>query len=409
MTVTRCTRRIALVAFLAGSTTLSATGCTSGGMSMASLNPFKKSTESVAAAPPASSTIPGKLAAMKQTATGQVSSVGMASKNAITKTKTGVTNFFTGKKTSTDAAGNPLASDDPTRLDSPANVGPDVFVAQGQLWETTGDFAKAMQSYTRALEAEPKNTAALASVARLHFRQENYQPAADFFRRAIDQNPNAADLHNDYGLTQAKLGDLAGATQSISKALTLAPGTSRFANNLANVKYDSGDSQGSLAVLMQHNKPAVAHFNMAYLHYKAGKLADAKTHLAEVVKYEPQAAGDSSVGKAVARSKEMLAQIEGPATRIADAGAKASVVAGQFMNAFQQPVQQSNMQGNTQPAPAIQATAITGNPANPPQWMGGQTTTTPPAVNPTSPAPKPQTGAAAPQTPFTLPSGFYNQ
>ncbi len=32
---------------------------------------------------------------------------------------------------------------------------------------------------------------------------------------------------------------------------------------------------------MQHNKPAVAHFNMAYLHYKAGKLADAKTHLTD--------------------------------------------------------------------------------------------------------------------------------
>jgi tetratricopeptide (TPR) repeat protein len=350
----------------------------------------------------------GKLATMRQTATGQVSSVGMASKNAFTKTKNGVTGLFTGKKSSVDSAGNPLAADDPTRLDSPASVGPDVFVAQGQLWETTGDFPKAMQSYTRALETEPKNTAALASVARLHFRQENYQPAADFFRRAIEQNPNAADLHNDYGLTQAKLGDMAGATQSITKALSLAPGTSRFANNLANVKYDSGDSQGALAVLMQHNKPAVAHFNMAYLHYKAGKLPEAKTHLAEVVKYEPQAAGDSSVSKAVARSKEMLAQIEGPATRIAEAAPKAAAAAGQFMNAFQQPVQQSNLQGSAAPAPAIQATAISPSASTPPQWMGSQGSTTP-ALNTPPAVPKTQPAAGTPQTPFTLPSGFYNQ
>jgi len=399
-------RRIALVAFLAGCTSLSSTGCTSGGMSMASLNPFKKTTDPVAAVPPASSTIPGKLAAMKQSATGQASSVGMASKNAFTKTKNGVTGLFKGKTESTDASGTPLSADDPTRLDSPASVGPDVFVAQGQLWETTGDFPKAMQSYTRALEGEPKNAAALASVARLHFRQENYQPAADYFRRALEQSPNAADLHNDYGLTQAKLKDMAGATQSITKALTLAPGTSRFANNLANVKYDSGDSQGSLAVLMQHNKPAVAHFNMAYLHYKAGKLPEAKTHLAEVVKYEPQAAGDSSVGKAVARSKEMLAQIEGPATRIAQAAPKAAEAAGQFMNAFQQPVQQSNLQGATGTAPAMQATAIAPNAGSSPQWMGSPAT--PPGAVPAQ-APKTPPGTTAPQTPFTLPPNFYNQ
>jgi len=329
----------------------------------------------------------------------------MASKNALTKTKNGVTGLFKGKSEATDASGTPLSADDPTRLDSPASVGPDVFVAQGQLWETTGDFPKAMQSYTRALEAEPKNTAALASVARLHFRQENYQPAAEFFRRAIEQNPNAADLHNDYGLTQAKLKDMAGATQSITKALTLAPGTSRFANNLANVKYEAGDSQGALAVLMQHNKPAVAHFNMAYLHYKAGKLPEAKTHLAEVVKYEPQAAGDSSVGKAVARSKEMLAQIEGPATRIAAAVPKATEAAGQFMSAFQQPVQQSNLQGGAATAPASQATAIAPNAGAVPQWMGSQN----PAPVAPAQAPKTPTGTPTAQTPFTLPPNFYNQ
>jgi len=199
---------------------------------------------------------------------------------------------------------------------------------------------------------------------------------------------------------------MAGATQSITKALTLAPGTSRFANNLANVKYDSGDSQGALAILMQHNKPAVAHFNMAYLHYKAGKLPEAKTHLAEVAKYEPQAAGDSSVGKAVARSKEMLAQIEGPATRIAAAVPKATEAAGQFMNAFQQPVvQQSNLQGGATTTPAIQATAIAPNAGAVPQWTTFQN----PAPVAPAQAPKTPAGTTTSQTPFTLPPNFYNQ
>ena len=441
MTVNRDQRHKLLATLLVCSSILPITGCTTGGWSLASLNPFSKSTDSIASAPPTT----GKLAALRQSATGQVSSMGTATKSAFTKTKNGVAGMFGANKATTDENGNPIAVDDPTRLDTPASVGPDVFVAQGQLWETTGDFTKAMQSYTKALESEPKNAAALASVARLHLRQENYQAAAESFRRALEQNPNDAGLHNDYGLTQAKLGDLAGATQSINKSLTLAPGTSRYANNLANVKYDAGDSAGALAVLMQHNKPAVAHFNMAFLHYKAGKLIDAKTHLAEVVKYEPQAASDTAVSKAVARSKEMLATIEGPASRIAQAAPQAYAAAGQFVNAVQkptQPVAQPSQQALAQPGAAVsmpttQATAI--SPANAP-WPGAVNagasfapvntapiTTVPPTnMAPvavpvrTSPAPTstlpvqavaPQApaNASSPTTPYSLPPGFFNQ
>ncbi len=412
MNVNRRARRNALTAFLVGCTSISSVGCATGGMSLASLNPFKKASSTVSATPEEPG-VSAKLAAMRQTATGQVSSMGMATKNAVSKTKNGITGLFTGKKTATDANGNAVTADDPTRLDTPASAGPDVFVAQGQLWETTGDFTKAMQSYTRALETEPKNAGALASIARLHFRQEQYQPAADYFKRAIEQNPNDAGLHNDYGLTQAKLGDMAGATQSISKALTLSPGTSRFANNLANVKYDSGDSQGALAVLMQHNKPAVAHFNMAFLHYKAGKLPEAKTHLSEVVKYEPQAASDSAVGKAVARSKEMLATIEGPATRIAQAAPQAYAAANQVMNAFQQPTQQPTA---TAPAtspvapPTTQATAVLPAQQGVTPWVPPTTT---PAAKSTATSPAATTPSATPaptgQTPYTLPPSFFNQ
>jgi Tfp pilus assembly protein PilF len=435
--VTSRARRTALAALLTSCTALTSTGCTSGGMSLASLNPFNKSSSSVAATPPSTTStgVTGKLAAVRQSATGQVSSMGLATKSAFTKTKSSVTGLFSGDKSTSDAEGNPIAAEDPTRLDTPASVGPDVFVAQGQLWETTGDFQKAMQSYTRALEAEPKNTAALASIARLHFRQENHKAAADFFRRAIEQNPNDAALHNDYGLTQVKLGDTAGAVQSINKALTLSPGTSRFANNLADAKYNSGDVEGALAVLMQHNKPAVAHFNMAFLHYKAGKLPEAKNHLYEVVKYEPQAASDTAVNKAVSRSKEMLASLEGPATQIAQAAPQAYAAANQFVNALQQPVQQSGQFGGPAAGPATQATAVapavsaTTNwnptPVSPTVTPGAQITapsgtTTPIAPSPSAPAitapaitapaataPAATTGSQS--TPYMLPPNFFNQ
>src|SRR5690606_13901556 len=130
-------------------------------------------------------------------------------------------------------------------------------------------------------------------------------------------SPKDAALLNDYGMTQAKMGDLAGASQSITKALELSPGTSRFANNLANVRYDAGDADGALAVLMQHNKPAVAHFNVAYLHYRASDYAGAKTQLNEVLQYESLGERDSAVAQAVSRSRDMLAQMDSGVTKIA--------------------------------------------------------------------------------------------
>jgi len=415
MSKTGTARRWKTAAFLVCTTSTTLTGCSTGGMSLASLNPFNRNAPTVATTPSPGAETTGKLAAMRQTASGQVSSMGTATKSAFSKTKNGITGIF-GSKPKLDENGNPIASDDPTRLDTPASVGPDVFVAQGQLWETTGDFQKAMQSYTRALESEPRNAAALASVARLNFRQENYPAATDAFRKAIAETPNDAGLLNDYGLAQAKTGDSAGATASMEKALSIAPGTSRFANNLANAKYDAGDSAGALAVLMQHNKPAVAHFNMAFLHYKAGRMAEAKTHLSEVVKYEPQSAGDSSVAKAVARSKEMLATIEAPASRIAQAAPAAMNAANQFVGAFTQPPAAAQVKPTT--APAIPA-SFTQPPATvtppamqaPAPWLGGSTppgTATRP-VMPAGTAPPATAPAATTPGQVSLPPGFFNQ
>lgn len=274
---------------------------------------------------------------MRQTVTGQANNLSLAASSAWNKTKNGVTGLFNSGATTTDQNGNPLPSDDPTRLSSPASVSPEVFVAQGALWETSGDFTKAMDSYTRALQTEPGNAAALASVARLHLRQEQLPQAAEYFRKAIEVSPKDAALLNDYGMTQAKMGDLAGATQSITKALELSPGTSRFANNLANVRYDAGDAEGALAVLMQHNKPAVAHFNMAYLHYRAGNYAGAKTQLNEVLQYESLGERDSAVAQAVSRSRDMLAQMDGGIARIAEAAPRALATANQVVNAFAPP------------------------------------------------------------------------
>lgn len=359
---------------------------------MASLNPFSKAGDKVAAAPAETTPQTGQLASMRQAVTGQANNLGMATSSAWKKTKNGVTGLFGGSSATATEDGTKLADDDPTRLSTPASVSPEVFVAQGALWETTGDFTKAMDSYNRAVQTEPNNASALASIARLQLRQQNYPQASESFEKAIKVSPKDSALLNDYGMTRAKMGDTAGADKAISQALTISPGTSRFANNLANIRFDAGNADGALQVLLQHNKPAVAHFNMAYLQYQAGNYAEAKSQLTEVLKYEPAASQDSAVAQAVSRSRDMLTTIDAGATRIAQAGSGVMSTASQISGAFtgQTPAQPSQV------VPSNATTAVPGPSATP-------------APSPAPQAATPQAATTPPAGGFVLPPGVFDQ
>jgi tetratricopeptide (TPR) repeat protein len=265
---------------------------------MASLNPFSSS--QMGAGAEGSSWLDGP----KNVG----SSLAGGARGAASKSRDTVAGWF-GKGDSRNSADNRVDDTDPTSLAHKAEVSAEVFVANGRLWESTGNFEKAMESYAKALEKEPNDAAALANIARLHFRQENHEKAAEYFGQAIKQKPTDAGLFNDLGLTLSKLGNHGAAASTIEQALRLSPGSSRYANNLASVKFEGGDPAGALQVLVKNNKPAVAHFNMAYLHYKHGQAAESTRHLNQALAYQPQGESDVATKRAVERSRELLAQI----------------------------------------------------------------------------------------------------
>ncbi len=331
-------RHAILASILAGTTVVS-TGCSSGGFPMARMNPFARS---AAADTGTSPTVRESIASTTTGAGNQVKAVAVGTKNAVGRTATAMTSVFRRKA---DETAETLDENDPLRLDNrPDKVDPEVFVANGQLWESTGDLSKAMESYTKALESSPKNGPALTAMARLHFRQNNLPKAAETFQLAIAQNPQDAGLYNDLGLTLSKMGNHTGAVSALDRALQLAPGTSRYANNLASVKFEAGDTTSAMQVLAANNKPAVAHFNMAYLHFKSGQMPQARTQLTEAMKFESQASGDVAVGRAIERSREMLAQINAGSGSIAQAAPQAGYVAGQYVSTAGKPMVQQTSQ-----------------------------------------------------------------
>ena len=316
--------RKALLASLIAGSGVFFTGCTTSGFSVASMNPFAKSPAAAQPGVGVQTSFSDSIASTASGSTNQIRSLGTTARSALTKTKDAVKGVFAAKESSLETATN-----DPLSLaNKPTNIGPEVYVAQGQLWESTGDFEKAMESYSLALKSEPNNGPALTSVARLHYRQSNHQQAAEYFRLAIEQSPNDAGLHNDLGLTFSKLGNYQAASQALKKSLEIAPGTSRYANNLASVKFQAGEAPAAYEVLAANNKPAVAHFNMAYLHFKNGQLLDAKNHLGQAMQSQPEASDDAVVQRAVERSRDLLAKIDATMGPIAQAAPQATIAGG---------------------------------------------------------------------------------
>ena len=291
---------------------LSASGCAT--TSPKSMWPFGKDTAAAASSPSQSSGIASTLSGAGKSVVGQFQSMGTAVKSAAGKAKTAVISPFS-------TASN---SDDPTSLaNMPSSVGPEVWVANGQLNETKGDYTKALDNYTKALEIEPTNLSALLSTARLYDRQGQAPQAAEFFQKAIKIKPDDAALYNELGLVKAKSGSTAEAESNIQKAIALDPTNSRYRNNLAGILVDSGRSDEAVKQLEQVFAPAVANYNVAYLHASKQNIAAAQQHLQLALQIDPN----------LKEARELMNRLGGSGTM--KAATNAYTMAGNVMQQVQ--------------------------------------------------------------------------
>lgn len=296
-------RQVLFTSLVVG-TTVTLTGCTSGGFSVSSMNPFSKQEATADKTSGISEAIAASAAGTKS----QLASFGGNAKKALSKTTSAVTGAFRFGDDKTEE--DEILSDPLSLANKPASVGPEVYVANGRLWESTGDNTKAMESYGKALQSEPGNPDALASIARLHQRQGNQQQAVQYFQQAIAGAPEDALLYNELGLALNTTGDYQQAVAALEKSLELAPGTSKYANSLASVRFGGGDATAAYQVLLANNKPAIANYNMAYLLYSNGQVTGARGYLNQALQSQQEGVADPAVKLAVERSRSLLTQID---------------------------------------------------------------------------------------------------
>jgi Flp pilus assembly protein TadD len=71
---------------------------------------------------------------------------------------------------------------------------------RGLLHYREGRFDEARAEFTRALEGDPRNAAALAAVGRLHLRENRDAEAIEYLRRALGRNPHDAESAYQLGV-----------------------------------------------------------------------------------------------------------------------------------------------------------------------------------------------------------------
>lgn len=236
--------------------------------------------------------VAARLASAGQGIGGQFKSMGTAMSSAFSKTKNVVTAPFQAK--TGDAS-------DPTSLSSmPSNLGPEIWVTNGQLYESQQNFAKALDNYSKALELEPTNEAALLSVARLYARQSKHAEASGFFGKALAVAPSAS-TYNEHALSLQAQGKSAEAQAAVAQAITAEPSNVRYRNNLASMLVAGGRSDEAVQQLQQVFPPAVANYNVAYLHFANKNVAAAQQHLQQALTLDPN----------LAQARELMTTISG--------------------------------------------------------------------------------------------------
>jgi Tfp pilus assembly protein PilF len=262
-------------------------GCTTTPGARYSVWPTQKAFDPTAIGSDAASaetdSLTGKISSTAKGVKGQLAGVGTAVTSVYGKAKTAMSSAFTG---TTNPASDPV---DATSLGTgnTAGIGPEMHVITGHTYEMNGNYVKAIDCYSKALEAEPTNLAALTSMARLHDRQNNASKSVEFYQKAITIAPQQASLHAELGNVQARLGQVATAKEQYQKAINLDVKNQSYRSSMAALLIDEGQAEQAEQELGQVVSPAMAKYQMAYLYMSRQNIPTAKQYLGGALTLDP--------------------------------------------------------------------------------------------------------------------------
>ncbi|MGD9648034.1 MAG: tetratricopeptide repeat protein, partial [Pirellulales bacterium] len=146
--------------------------------------------------------------------------------------------------------------------------------------------------FAQAVSVNPTSTVALNGLGNVHSRQEEWNLALDFYRRAVTADPNNASSYFNLGRAELALDRPQRAIESFARALELRPGYHKVREPyaLALVAVQRVDDAGAqlLALVAAEPDNAVAWENLGRIRAFQGRRAEAIEHLEHALEINPR-------------------------------------------------------------------------------------------------------------------------
>lgn len=117
------------------------------------------------------------------------------------------------------------------RISSPVSEVEGLFI-MGRSAHGAGQLALAEERYAQVLKMQPLHLGALNSIAVIYAQTERPDQAIQSFKRALELDPKAAHVHNNFGYMLLRNGQLAEAELALKLAHDLNPSSSQTRQNL---------------------------------------------------------------------------------------------------------------------------------------------------------------------------------
>lgn len=121
------------------------------------------------------------------------------------------------------------------------------YLDEGNVYFSVGQYGMAIDRYTRALELEPDNAAALYNRANARARTRAYDEALEDYNRALELSPNDPDILNNRGMLHLIRHRFAEAIADFERALALDPQDTTVLVNRGLAYLQASESERALA------------------------------------------------------------------------------------------------------------------------------------------------------------------
>lgn len=167
--------------------------------------------------------------------------------------------------------------------------------------------------YQMALERQPNNAAAFRGLGEIEGRLGNLDAAADFYRKAIKQDPDSVRILNSFAWTivsrsnsETAPGLIKEATEAAEMAYEKSPEDPSLQNTLGVCYYRTSNWEEALELLQSSVKNADVIHNWLFLamtHWQLGEKAEARAYMTKSIVWKQK-------GKLDAEAKRFLAEAE---------------------------------------------------------------------------------------------------